>query len=51
MSWEVEMVKHGVGNELLLLNSCAAYSFLFSNTIFRLSNSNNSSCMFPRSKH
>lgn len=47
MSWDVVMVKHGVGNGLLLLVSCAAYGFLFINTVFGLSKSKNSPWRHP----
>ena len=54
-SWNGIIRKHGVGkcnsNGLLLLQTCAEYDLLITNTVFLLQTRNKTSWMHPRSKH
>jgi len=54
-TWEGIIGKNGIGNcnsnGLLLLQKCAEYDLLITNTIFRLPNRNKTTWMHPRSKH
>ena len=55
VSWDGAIGKFGVGkcnsNGLLLLQTCAEYGLLITNTVFRLPTRNRTSWMHPRSKH